>query len=115
MSYKGEGSMNFVGFMICVCILCSSTGFAQTIPAGQSSPQQKNFIRDIVVRGFILPNHTKVDNLIATFREKELSLQDINRLVESIQQVYQGAGYRVNASYQAAGQQVVITIVRGGS
>ena len=88
-------------------VLWVSVACAQT-----PSAEKPVLVRKIIVAGLVPQNKAKLEQIIKPYRNKRLSTQDIDRLVQSIKEYYLEAGYDglVDMDYTVRRNQLLIHV-----
>jgi hypothetical protein len=93
-------------------LLIGPWALAQDPPVGQVvSQQQGTLIHNIVMEGFVLGDKDQFIKLFKPYRNKYLSTQDMDAILQKIQDIYQLNGYQqlVSVSYRVDKHRLVFT------
>lgn len=69
------------------------------MPTAQRLQSPKFLVQDIVVNGVTLFQTAEIDQVVAGFKGKELSLDELGGLVDELNKLYRGKGYLTTQAY----------------
>lgn len=69
------------------------------VPASPVSGDEKAFIQDIVVSGVTLVPNAEVNAAVAPFKNRELTLSEMQQAVDAVTNVYRGHGFVTSRAY----------------
>ena len=82
--------------LIVFFLLSGPLAFTQTAQASEvvNADNQKTLIRKITIEGFLLQNRNKFEQLFKLYRNKYLSNENIESLLNSVEVLYEEEGYQ---------------------